>query len=111
MALLINNATGLAANTNLLNLSYPNKDPVFVANNLLTTIYTWATVWGAAQVQIYVSPQRPNSIFPTIWIAMGDPITEDEVYTFQHRWAQIKAVVTNADTTTAGLFCSLYDGI
>ena len=112
MTLLVNNAAGVAANNDDANdLPYVNPDPVFVARNLLTTVYAWAQTWGGAQIQLYMSPNRPNAPYPATWFPVGAPITANGFVTFQHRWAQLKAVVTNASASTAGLYCSNFDGL
>ena len=111
MTLLVNNAAGVTANDNTTNLPVPNKDPVFVANNLLTTVYAWAENWGGASIQLYVCPQRLNAPFQPVWFPVGAALTQNGFYSFQHRWGQIKAVVTGATADTAGLFSSLFDGI
>ena len=111
MALLINNAAGVISNTNSDNPIVLNKDPVFVSNNLLTTIYAWATDWDTAQVQIYVCPTRPSSPLSAVWFPVGSPFTANGFYTFQHRWFQIKAVVSGATSDTVGLYCTVFDGL
>jgi hypothetical protein len=112
MALLIANASGVAANLDdgINNPIYTNTDPVFVARTLLNTVYAWATTWSVASVQIFLSPQRSTSQSPIIWFPVGSPLTSNGFFTFQHRWGLMKAVVTGADGTTSGLNVSYFDG-
>lgn len=111
MSLLIKNTYGTSANTGGIATPVANRDPVFVQNNLLTTVYAWATTWGGAQVQIYVCPQCAGSAFPPVWFPVGDPITQNNFFTFQHRWGQIKAEVINATSDTTGLFADVFTGL
>lgn len=111
MSLLINNASGTAANTGGNGLILPNRDPVFVQNNLLTTLYFWATTWGGAAVQLYISPQLRNSILPPVWFPYNPLVTENGFFTFQHRWGQMKVEVSGATANTAGLYVSLFSGL
>ena len=108
MSLLVNNSSGILANTNGGGIVFYNPDPAFVERNLLTTIYTWAVVWGGASVQIYVAPQPKLSPFAPVWFPLNDPFIFNSFYTFRHRWSQIKAEVTGATSTTSGLFCELF---
>jgi len=108
MALLINNTSGIAANDNTVNLPVYNPDPVFVEQNLLTTIYVWAANWGGAQVQIFISPQCQNSSIAPVWYPVGNPMSANGFFTFQHRWGQIQAVVTNATANTSGLYTTVF---
>jgi hypothetical protein len=110
MGLLVPPSTGIAINTATPLIIF-NKDPVFVANNLMTTIYAWATEWDTAQVQIEISPQVRNSQFPVVWFPVGAMMTTNRFFTFQHRWGQMRAVVTNASANTAGLTAILFQGL
>jgi hypothetical protein len=113
---LVKNAAGVAANTNTsTNIAPPffNPDPVFVAKNLLTTVYFWATTWDTAEIQLFISPQLKTSQAPTIWfpVTAGLISATNQYVSFQNRWAQIKAEVINASANTAGLNCLLFDPI
>lgn len=109
-SLLVFNKSGIAANTAGLAPSYQNPDPMFVSRTFLNTIYVWATTWDTAEVQIFVAPQRKGSPFPTVWFPLGSPLTANGLFSFQHRWSQIKAEVTNASPLTVELYCKLFDG-
>lgn len=115
MALLTADVSGTAANTNGAAPAIPNKDPVFVENNLLNTVYAWVDTtggaWGGAQIQLYISPQIKGMPWSTVWFPVGEPITENGYFSFQHRWGQIKAEVVNATSATAGLNCVLFTGM
>jgi hypothetical protein len=111
MTYLVNNASGIIANDNSTNPPIYNRDPVFVANNLLTTIYAWAAVWDTAEIQIYVSPQCKNSIIAPVWYPIGAAITGNAMFTFQDRWGQIKAVVTGATALSEGIYCTIFDAL
>jgi len=120
---LAHNVSGTTADTdpvvNLAPVEY-NRDPVDVEHSLLTTIYAWGSVWGGASLQISISPtvsapQPPGpwnvnhpQVAPT-WFPVGDPITENGYFSFQHRWGSIKAEISNATTATAGIHCLLFD--
>ena len=112
MSLLISNASGTAANTGGTGLILPNRDPAFVENNLLTTLYFWATTWGSATIQLYLSPQlqsMPN--WPVVWFPYNPLVTENGFFSFQHRWGQMKVEVTGATSSTVGLYAALFDGV
>jgi hypothetical protein len=110
MGLLVPPSTGIAINTATPAIIF-NNDPVFVANNLLNTVYAWAADWDTAQIQIQISPQVRNSQFPVVWFPVGAVMNANGFFTFQHRWGQIRAVVTNASANTAGLTAVLFQSI
>jgi hypothetical protein len=109
MPRLVNNTSGVAANTSGEAIGSQNPHPMSVDRALLTTIYTWATTWGGAQVQLYISPQPVHSQSPIQWFPLGGPISANSVIDFSTRWMQIKAEVVNASSTTVGLVCLLFD--
>jgi hypothetical protein len=92
-----------------------NRDPVFVAANLINTIYAWAADWDTASVAIYVSPQLQNSQTPPEWFPLlndaGEPIVlsgANSYVNFHCRWGALKGVVTNASANTTGLVVDLF---
>jgi hypothetical protein len=111
MAMLITGASGLAANTGGTATAVANKDPVFVANNLLMTVYVWADNWGDAQVQLYFCPQVRGTPWSPVWFPVPSGLfTANSFGSFQHRWGQIKAEVTGATDTTSNLTAVLFEG-
>lgn len=116
MTILVRNQSGIAANTAGAAIPLYNRDPVFVANNLLTTIYAWtdptsipAGAWSGASIQIYISPQLKGP-WPTIWFPIGSPMTTNGYFSFQQRWSQIKAEVSGATSGTSSLYAAIFDG-
>ena len=116
MTLLVRNKSDTTANTAGEALPLYNRDPVFTANNLLTTISAWVDptstptgAWGGASVQLYISPQLKGP-WPTIWFPVGNPITTNGYFSFQERWGQIKAEISGASSNTASLYVSIFDG-
>ena len=103
--------SGASINTNGTAPAYQNPDAMFVGRQLLNTVYCWADVWGGAGIQIYVAPLRLNSpIAPTVWFPVGALITANGMFSFQHRWHQMKAEISGAGAGTANLYCKLFDG-
>lgn len=116
MSLLISNASGTAANTaDNTGRILVNRDPCFVANSLLNTVFFWAQTWDTAQVQLFISPQLPTMIGvpQTIWVPITDGVfsSANGYFNFTGRWGQIKAVVSNATALTSGLYVALFDGV
>jgi len=108
--LLIPPSSGSVINTTTPLIIY-NRDPVFVANNLLTTVYVWATDWSGATVQIQIAPQVRNSQYAPVWFSVGSALSANGFFTFQHRWGQMQAVVTNATGDTDNLTAVLFEGV
>lgn len=118
MPYLVNNASGTAADTDLVdNIAPPayNNDPLNTEKQFISTVYAWATDWGSATIQLYIAPQTQNSQNPVVWFPLvdattGDPVilSADGYVTFSDRFGQIKGEVAAATADTAGLNCLLF---
>lgn len=120
MPRLVNNVSGIAANTDPVVNQAPilyNTDPLNVELSLLYTVYAWATTWDTAQIALYVSPQAEGSQIQPVWFPLvgADGVTPivlstaNKYINFSVRFGAIKGEVINASANTVGLTCSLFN--
>lgn len=81
MALIVNNASGIAANTNTttnIPVTIYNPLPFLQTGMQMWTAYFWATEWDTAQVQLFICPQIGNGSIQPVWFPLldssGNPI-------------------------------------